>query len=87
MKIAIYARKSKLTEKGDSINNQISMCKNYAKLHFNNCNFIIYKDEGFSGGNTKRPMFKKLMKDINIKKFEVLIWYRLDRISRNVNDF
>ncbi len=87
MKIAIYARKSKLTEKGDSINNQISMCKNYAKLHFNNCNFIIYKDEGFSGGNTKRPMFKKLMKDINIKKFEVLICYRLDRISRNVNDF
>jgi len=62
MQIAIYSRKSKMTETGDSINNQINMCKDYAKFHFKDCSFLIYEDEGFSGGNTDRPMFKKLIK-------------------------
>lgn len=85
--IAIYSRKSKITETGDSIKNQVDMCKDYAKLHFGNCQFTIYEDEGFSGKDIERPMFKKMMKDVKNKKFEVLMCYRLDRISRNVNDF
>jgi DNA invertase Pin-like site-specific DNA recombinase len=49
--------------------------------------FLIYEDEGYSGGNTNRPEFQRLMEDAKKKKFDVLICYRLDRISRNVADF
>ncbi|GMG96216.1 recombinase family protein [Tepidimicrobium xylanilyticum] len=88
MKIAIYSRKSKFTGKGESIDNQIEMCKEYANKHFNNIEeFIIYEDEGFSGGNIDRPQFKLMMKDAKSKKFNVLVCYRLDRISRNIADF
>ncbi|MCF6464163.1 recombinase family protein [Clostridium sp. Cult1] len=89
MKIAIYSRKSKFTGKGDSIENQIEMCKDYAFKHFE-CSeedIIIYEDEGFSGGNINRPKFLKMMQDAKDKKFDVLICYRLDRVSRDVADF
>ncbi|MCC5911257.1 MAG: recombinase family protein [Clostridiaceae bacterium] len=85
--MAIYSRKSKFTDKGESVQNQVDLCKEYGKLHFNTGNFIIYEDEGFSGGNTNRPQFKKLLEDMKTKKFDVLICYRLDRISRNISDF
>ncbi|MGV3025811.1 recombinase family protein [Clostridium thermobutyricum] len=88
MKIAVYSRKSKFTGKGDSIENQIEMCKAHIKANIHGEHeFIIYEDEGFSGGNINRPEFKKLMNDIKHKKIDLLICYRLDRISRNVSDF
>ncbi|HHX59635.1 MAG TPA: recombinase family protein [Epulopiscium sp.] len=88
MKIAIYSRKSKLTEKGDSTFNQIQLCKDYAKEFFpSNDDIFIYTDEGFSGGNTKRPMFTQMIADAKEKKFNILICYRLDRISRNIAQF
>lgn len=88
MKIAIYSRKSKFTGKGESIGNQIEMCKEYISRHFEEeCEISIYEDEGFTGANTDRPEFKRCIKDINNKKFDILICYRLDRISRNVADF
>ena len=88
MIIAIYSRKSKVTEKGDSTYNQIQACKNYAKQFFPNSKKIItYMDEGFSGGNTNRPMFQQMMLDAASKRFNVLICYRLDRISRNIAQF
>lgn len=87
MKIAaIYARKSKLTEKGDSIENQIKLCKQYLS-NLGVTDYIIYKDEGFSGKNTDRPKFIEMMSDAKNNKFNVLICYKLDRISRNVSDF
>ncbi|MCT4618207.1 MAG: recombinase family protein [Marinisporobacter sp.] len=85
--IAIYSRKSKATEKGESIQNQIDLCRDYAKKHFQGNNFLVYEDEGYSGGNSNRPKFQKLLKDLKKKKFQVLICYRLDRISRNISDF
>lgn len=90
MKAAIYSRKSKFTGKGESIENQIQLCKEYALNQLKDRNveqFLIYEDEGFSGGNTNRPEFRKLLEDARAKKFDVLICYRLDRISRNVSDF
>ena len=84
---AIYSRKSKFTSKGESTQNQIEMCKEYGKNHFNIKDFIVYEDEGFSGGNTNRPQYQKLIENAKKKKFDVLICYRLDRISRNVLDF
>ncbi|WP_236894939.1 recombinase family protein [Clostridium beijerinckii] len=89
MKVAIYSRKSKYTGKGDSIGNQIQMCKDYIENLYKNkkIEYSIYEDEGFSGKNTNRPEFQKLLNDIKKEKFNVLICYRLDRISRNVADF
>ncbi|OON96034.1 MAG: hypothetical protein ATN36_06725 [Epulopiscium sp. Nele67-Bin005] len=86
-KVAIYSRKSKFTGKGDSIENQIELCKIYIKNHFGDVEVFVYEDEGFSGGNTNRPEFKRLIEDAKEKKFEALVCYRLDRISRNVADF
>lgn len=87
-RVAIYSRKSKFTGKGDSIENQIEMCKEYITNTIGkDIVFTIYEDEGFSGGNLDRPKFKKLMTSIKNKKFDILVCYRLDRISRNVADF
>ena len=88
MNVAIYARKSKATKKGESIYNQIELCKKYFLNTTNEeVNFLIYKDEGWSGGNINRPQFTKLMNDAKLKRFTALICYRLDRIARNVADF
>lgn len=86
MKAAIYSRKSKFTGKGDSIENQIQLCMDYSKS-IGIKEFLVYEDEGFSGGNIDRPQFKKMMQDAKDKKFDCLVCYRLDRISRNVSDF
>ena len=87
-RVDIYSRKSKFTGKGDSIENQIEMCKEYITNTIGkDIEFTIYEDEGFSGGNLDRPRFKKLMAAIKSKKFDILVCYRLDRISRNVADF
>ena len=62
----IYSRKSKFTGKGESIENQIELCRQYIAMHFGEDaaeNVLVYEDEGFSGGNLERPQFKKMMKD------------------------
>ena len=87
--IAIYSRKSKFSEKGESIGNQIELCKEYIESHFEDAanRIVIYEDEGYSGGNINRPGFKRLMDDVEKRKIEAIVVYRLDRISRNVGDF
>lgn len=87
MNIGIYSRKSKITETGDSIKNQIKLCEEYAYKHFDVENLYIYEDEGFSGSNTKRPQYQQMIKDVKGEKLNIIICYRLDRISRNVLDF
>lgn len=84
MKVAIYTRKSLIVENSESIETQIKLCKGYFK---NENEFEIFEDEGFSGKNTKRPAFQRMMKLISFGKFNTLICYRLDRISRSVLDF
>ena len=88
--IAIYSRKSKFTGKGESIGNQVELCKDYVrnmfgKAHVERC--VVFEDEGFSGGNLKRPAFQKMMADVRGRKFKAIVVYRLDRISRNISDF
>ncbi|MFX0547948.1 recombinase family protein [Hathewaya histolytica] len=87
MKIAIYSRKSIDTSKGESIENQIKMCKDYFNLRNKNCTFEVFEDEGFSGGNTNRPSFKLMMNKIKKDKFDVVACYKVDRIARNIVDF
>ena len=86
----IYSRKSKFTGKGESIENQIELCRQYIAMHFGEEaaeNVLVYEDEGFSGGNLERPQFKKMMKDSQKIEFAAIVVYRLDRISRNIGDF
>ena len=86
----IYSRKSRFTGKGESIENQIEMCKQYIRIQFGDeaaDNALVYEDEGFSGGTLDRPHFKKMMSDATEKNFRAIVVYRLDRISRNIGDF
>lgn len=90
MKFAIYARQSKFKGTGESINNQITMCKNFIYLKFpdiNESDFIIFQDENFSGKDTNRPEFQKMQQSIQKKLFDFVVCYKLDRVSRSVNDF
>ena len=81
--IAIYTRKSVITDTGDSIGTQITLIKDYFKNY--KCKFEIFEDEGFSGGNTNRPSFKLMMS--RIKEFDTVAVYKIDRIARNIVDF
>jgi site-specific DNA recombinase len=46
-----------------------------------------YDDHGFSGGTTERPAFQRLMADIEAGKVDVIASYKIDRVSRSLNDF
>ncbi|HIU26041.1 MAG TPA: recombinase family protein [Candidatus Copromorpha excrementigallinarum] len=86
----IYSRKSVYTGKGESIENQIEMCRRYIDDKFADAeekDIFIYEDEGFSARNTKRPMFRKMLRDLDAKSPDFIVCYRLDRISRSVSDF
>ena len=88
--IAVYSRKSKFTGKGESIGNQVELCKEYVRNMFGEAyvdRCVVFEDEGFSGGNLKRPAFQRMMADIRKRKFKAIVVYRLDRISRNISDF
>ena len=91
VRIAIYSRKSKYTDKGDSVGNQIEIALKYIKEHYPDSEYdveiVIYEDDGFSGGSIDRPKYKKFLIEEKIKPFDVLICYRLDRIGRNIADF
>lgn len=89
-KFAIYSRKSKFTGKGESIGNQVELCRQNIFLSFPNVtddDILVFEDEGFSGGNTKRPKFQEMLKLCRKKQIKCIVCYRLDRISRNVSDY
>ena len=88
--IAIYSRKSRFTGKGESIGNQVDMCRAYIRTAFGDAyadRAIVFEDEGFSGGNLNRPDFKKMMNAAREHRFRTVVVYRLDRISRSISDF
>lgn len=87
-KIAIYARKSKITESGKSIENQIGKCKSYADLKFDakESDILVYQDEGLSGYYSDRPAYMQMLKDIQDGKIKTVICYKFDRISRRTID-
>ena len=63
-------------------------CRQYIAMYFGEEaaeNVLVYED--FSGGNLKRPQFKKMMKDSQKIAFAAIVVYRLDRSSRNIGDF
>ncbi len=86
-RIAIYSRKSKETDTGESIKNQIQMCKDYFLRKNEDCIFETFVDEGFSGGNTNRPEFQRMIFLAKHKSFDVVACYKIDRIGRNTKEF
>lgn len=87
--VVIYARKSKVTHKGDSIANQEEYCKEYARLHLqlpSDYEFQVYEDEGKSGFYSDRPDFQRMIRDVEQKKIRAIVCYKLDRISRRMAD-
>jgi DNA invertase Pin-like site-specific DNA recombinase len=46
-----------------------------------------YDDGGFSGGNMERPALRRLMADIQIGKVDIVVVYKIDRLSRSLADF
>ena len=90
MTFFIYSRKSVLSEKGESIENQVEMCRQYIFSKFpeaDDMQIAVYEDEGFSARTTDRPRFQQMCRDLRTEKPDFLVCYRLDRISRSVSDF
>lgn len=87
--IFIYSRKSKWTGRGESIENQVQMCRDYIERYIpeaQNADIRVFEDEGYSGKNTKRPEFQKMMKEVKQGKCKYLVCYKLDRMGRNIID-
>ena len=46
-----------------------------------------YDDGGFSGGNTERPALQRLLDDVRAGKVDVIVVYKVDRLTRSLADF
>lgn len=46
-----------------------------------------YDDGGFSGGSTDRPALQKLLDDVRTRKINVIVVYKVDRLTRSLADF
>lgn len=82
--VAIYVRQSVLREDSISINTQVFDCK---KLLIASEKAEVFSDKGFSGKNTARPGFQKMMEMVKAGKIEKVIVWKLDRLSRSILDF
>lgn len=93
VRCAIYTRKSSeegLEQEFNSLHAQREACEAYIKsqkhegwelLH------ALYDDGGFSGGTMERPALKTLMQDIEQGKVDVIVVYKVDRLTRSLADF
>ncbi len=46
-----------------------------------------YDDGGFSGGNTDRPALRRLLDDVEAEKIDIIVVYKVDRLTRSLADF
>jgi len=46
-----------------------------------------YDDGGFSGGNTDRPALQRLLEDVRAGKIDIIVVYKVDRLTRSLADF
>src|ERR671912_2289966 len=46
-----------------------------------------YDDGGFSGGNTDRPALQRLLDDVRAGKIDIIVVYKVDRLTRSLADF
>ena len=87
-RVAIYIRVSTTHQiDKDSIPMQRNDLVSYARLMLNTDDYAIFEDAGYSGKNTDRPNFQKMMSQIRSGAFTHLLVWKIDRISRNLLDF
>lgn len=79
MQVAIYARVSTLDQHCEM---QISELSAYAQR--SGWEYVEYVDKGVSGSKRSRPALDRLMKDARLKKFGVVICWKLDRFGRSM---
>ena len=93
MRCAIYTRKSSeegLEQSFNSLDAQREACEAYIKSQHHEGWRVIathYDDGGYSGGNMERPALQQLMADIHAGKVSVVVVYKVDRLTRSLNDF
>lgn len=93
IRCAIYTRKS--TEEGleqsfNSLDAQRDSCEAYIKSQTHEGWKILtkhYDDGGYSGGTMNRPAFQELLKDIEQDKIDIVVVYKVDRLTRSLMDF
>lgn len=93
LRCAIYTRKS--TEEGldqafNSLDAQREACEAYAISQRHEGWQVLstrYDDGGFSGGNLTRPALQRLLADINDGKVDLVVVYKIDRLTRSLMDF
>ncbi len=87
MRAAIYCRVSTLEQatEGYSIGVQKEKLAKYAELQSYEIE-DIYSDEGFSGKNLHRPAMERLISDVKSGRIDIVLIYKLDRLSRHVKD-
>jgi DNA invertase Pin-like site-specific DNA recombinase len=90
---AIYTRKS--TEEGldqefNSLDAQRDAGEAYIRSQAHEGWKLVrknYDDGGFSGGNLKRPALKELLEDVRRGNVDIIIVYKIDRLTRSLMDF
>src|SRR4051794_8276433 len=93
LRCAVYTRKS--SEEGlemefNSLEAQRESCEAYVASQRAEGWFLVpdrYDDGGFSGGTLERPALKRLITDIEAGKVDVVVVYKIDRLSRSLMDF
>ena len=93
LRCAIYTRKS--TEEGldqafNSLDAQREACSAYitSQKHEGWQELpTLYDDGGFSGGSLERPAVKRLLADIEIGEVDIVVVYKVDRLTRALADF
>lgn len=93
VRCAIYTRKSTdrgLEKDANSLETQRSVCQAYIKCHAHrNWTELPYRydDGGFSGANLQRPALQRLIADVEAGRIDVIVIYKIDRLSRSLTDF
>jgi site-specific DNA recombinase len=90
---AIYTRKSTehgLEQEFNSLDAQREACEAYIKSQASQGWTALpqhYDDPAYSGGNLDRPALKKLLRDIETGRVDVVVVYKIDRLTRSLADF
>lgn len=93
IRCAIYTRKSSeegLEQDFNSLDAQREACEAYIKSQMHEGWVLVekqYNDGGFSGGTMERPGFKQLMNDIENNEVDIVVVYKVDRLTRSLMDF
>ena len=87
MRCAIYTRVSteEQAKEGYSLSAQEERLRAYAKSQGWSV-YKIYVDDGYSAGHRNRPALKGLLLDGSLKRFDTVLVYKIDRLSRSLKD-